>query len=169
MKKFLLFTMLFGSASFSAFAQTNVNQPARNKAEQEVIAVNQQYVDALVKKDGAAFERILADEFAETDTAIGVGNDKQMFLAPYKNGAIFSAPGLESIDVSDPKVSIHKDTAVLTSRQTLKGKTKDGQAYRVPILLTSVFTKRHGRWQIVATHASRIDQLQAQTSNVSSK
>lgn len=160
MKNFLIIMMLIGLASFSATAQTGENQASGSKTEQEVVAVYRQYVDALVKKDGVALERILAESFADTDTIVGATTNREHFFAPYKNGAI-SAGSLESVDTSKPIVSIHKKTAVLTSRAAFNGKAKDGQTYSVPVLLTFVFTKEQGRWQIVSTHASRIDKLQA--------
>ncbi len=166
--KTLALVALIASASLTAIAQTNEPRPARTKTEQEVVAANQRYIDALVRKDGAALEGILADDFSETDTAIGEIKSKELFMAPYKSGAI-SDSGLGAIEAGDPKVSVHGGTAVLTVRATFKGQAADGQAYRVPVLLTSVFVKQRGRWRVIATHGTALDRLQAQTGALISK
>lgn len=167
MRRSFALVVMFAAASLPALAQANVNQGARSKAEQDVVTVYQQFNDALVKKDAAALERILADDFSETDTSIGVIKSKEFFLAPYKDGSV-SGQGLEAVEAKDSKVSIHGGTAVLTARVVLRGRTRDGQSYNVPALITSVFGKRDGRWRMIASHGSRIDTLQAQVGNLSS-
>lgn len=168
MRRSLALVIILAAASLTAPAQTGVNQVDQSTAGQAVVAAYQQFNEALVKKDGAALERILADNFSETDTFVGVIKTREIFLGAYRDGSAVRG-GLEAVEVKDPKVSVHGGTAVLTARAEVKGRVRNGQSYSVPVLITTVFEMQQGRWRMLALHGSRIDTLRANTANPSPK
>ncbi len=63
---------------------------------------------------------------------------------------------IDSYDFSDVKIHAYGDTAVMRSRYTQKA-TVGGQDRSGSMLVTDVWVKRDGRWQIVARHTSWLD------------
>jgi ketosteroid isomerase-like protein len=55
----------------------------------------------------------------------------------------------------DYNVKVIGDAAIVTGRSTVKG-TRDGKDWNGQERWTDMFVRRNGRWQAVATHASRI-------------
>ena len=148
-------TLLTIAASCLALGQTPVKKGDLAKTqhgniERELIKLEHEWADAVVRGDLAVLDRIEANDLIVTDPDGKVSN-KAQDLADVKSGA-FKA---ESIKLDDMKVQVYGDTAVVTGRTTMKGQynSRDisGQ-YR----WTDVFVKRQGRWQVVATHACQI-------------
>jgi ketosteroid isomerase-like protein len=168
MRSSFALVVLLLAAALPASGQAGEPQAGRSQAGQDVVAVYRQFNDAMVRKDGAALERILADDFSETDTSIGVIKSRADFVAPYRAG-LTPGGGLEAVEANDPKVSLHGGTAVLTVRAVFRGRTRDGEGYSVPALITAVFEKQRGRWRMIAAHGSRIDTPQPQAGSLSAK
>jgi len=107
---------------------------------------------ALLKKDVAGFAGIFAED------AVMVGPDgaaqtKAQLLADVKSGALM----LQSSEISDLKVKVYGESAVAsyitTDKGTYKGRDISGK-YR----WTDTFVHRGGKWQIVATQGTPIQQ-----------
>jgi ketosteroid isomerase-like protein len=132
-------------------AQT-LAQPTSGSVEQELIKLEKQWGDALVKPDLAFLDQICADDWIFTDPDGNVWTKAQS-LSLLKSGEDVYT----SLATDDWKVHVYGDVAVVTARntvkETFKGKDVSGQAR-----FTDTFVKRAGRWQCVATHASRIPQ-----------
>jgi hypothetical protein len=115
----------------------------------------------MLRRDTTTLERILADEFLSMDTANrGEGITKRLVIDSYKanpNPPAGSAGRWNSFDIADSVVSVHGNTAVLTSREVVKGVTPNGQGFTSNSLVTTVFTKRQGGWRIIATHGRRLN------------
>ena len=75
---------------------------------------------------------------------------KAQDLARVKNSSTASPSVL-----SDMKVHVYGDTAVVTGVNTTNW-TADGKQVVGPIRFTDVFVKREGRWQVVASHGSKV-------------
>lgn len=152
--RLLVIALLTIAASYLTLGQTPAKQADRanqqGKVEQELIKLEHEWADAVVRGDIAVLDRIEADDLIVTDPDGKVSN-KAQGLADIKSGAF----KVESIKLDDMKVQAYWDTAVVTGRTTMKGqynsRDSSGQ-YR----WTDVFVKRQGRWQVVATHASQI-------------
>jgi len=127
-------------------------QPKSGSVEQELIKLEKEWTDALVKRDVAFLDRILADDYTSTDTDGNVFT-KTENLELLKSGEYV----LLSQVADDLKVRVYGDAAVYMARTTdkaqFKGKDISGQ-YR----WTDTWVRRAGRWQCVATHGSRIAQ-----------
>jgi ketosteroid isomerase-like protein len=134
-----------------ASAQT----PAQTKigaAEQEVLNLFQDWMNAEVKGDVEFVDRFLAEDWVSTDPAGNVWT-KSQFLGGLKSGA----GAVLSFSLDNMKARIYGDAAVVTGRMTAK-QTFQGQDISGQYQCTDTLIKKDGRWQCVATHLSRIAQ-----------
>ncbi len=135
----------------AAWAQAPV-QPKSGSAEQELIKLEKEWADALVKSDLAFLDTILADDYMSTDSEGTVGNKAQE-IATLKSGDYV----LVSTVLDNIKVHVYGDAAVYFGRSTDKaqfnGKDISGQ-YQ----WTDTWIRNGGRWQCVASHGSKIAQ-----------
>ena len=140
--------VLFGLAgvvilSIGVAAQTG-------NVEQTLLQLERDWEQANAKNDTVALERILAPEFVSTDSDGRLTTRAENF-ARRKSGQVkFTA-----FTQDDYKVHVIGDTAIVTGRSTIKG-IRDGKDWSGQERWTDVFVRRNGRWQAVATHASRI-------------
>lgn len=145
MRKILLVTFLFIAAATPAFAQTAAKTEQNNSAaEQAVLTLTQEWLDAETKVDRAALNRIIADDFVGTGPR-GTTVSKTDVIP--REGS--EAHGL-AISGQDIKVRVFGDTAIVTGRGVPK--VRD----RPELRITVVFVKRADRWQMVAGHLSPV-------------
>ena len=156
MKKITLtIAILFAAAAF-AFAQNNDKQKTKTgKDEQQVVALTKSYLDAVIKRDPAAIDRVLADDYMEF-SHFGVILNKAQILNDTKSPVSADAGKLESFDVTEQKVRIYDNTAVSTARITAHFKTKDGKPGTDATYYTVVAVRKNGQWQMVSAHGNRI-------------
>lgn len=129
---------------------TNSSANQTSQAEQEVLKLNKEYDEAIVRRDAAAFDRLMADDFSYTSSD-GEVVTKAQEMANLKSGDT----KLESGQSHDTQVRVYGDAAVVTGRWASKG-TRKGKAFDDHERYTTVYVKRDGRWQIVSDHTSRI-------------
>jgi hypothetical protein len=127
-------------------------QTTSKTIEEELIKLENQWSDAMVKMDLAFLGRHLSDEYVEW-SPYGTSMTKAELIASLKSGDL----KVLSMVVDDIKVRVYADTAVVTGRTILKdvfkGMESSGQ-YR----WTDIWAKIAGRWQCVAAHASQVAQ-----------
>jgi len=119
-----------------------------NPAERDILKLENDWSTAWEKKDTAFLQKLFADEYLSTDHE-GTTSTKAQDLANVAQTTT------TSFALTDMKVHVYGDTAVVTGLNTLKAtfKGKDiSGAYR----FTDVFVKRDGRWQVVATQGSLV-------------
>jgi len=118
--------------------------------EQIIKQLEQEWADALPKRDQAAIDRITSADWVLTDPE-GRLIAKAQADADLKSGTV----KFESIKLDELKVRLFGDTAVVhgleSEKSSYKGKDTSG-LYR----FTDVFVKRNGRWQAIATHVTRV-------------
>ncbi|MGA2361368.1 MAG: nuclear transport factor 2 family protein [Candidatus Aminicenantales bacterium] len=133
----------------AVFAQTAA-KPKSGSAEQELLKLEQEWGDALVKPDLAFLDRILGEDYMFTSPEGEVLTKAQM-LAELKSGEDV----VSSVVNFDMKVRVYGNAAVVTGhstdKETVKGKDISGE-YR----WTDTWIRKGGRWQCVADHASRV-------------
>lgn len=117
--------------------------------EHDLIKLENDWLQAFFKNDGAFADRFLADDYLGTDEH-GDIRDKAQTIAEIKAGAHRSTSGV----LDNITVRVYGDAAVVTGRHIMKGLFQ-GKEYRSPYLWTDVFIKRGGRWQAVASHVSK--------------
>lgn len=121
----------------------------------EIESLEMQWRDAVVGNNVSQMDHLLADDYIGI-SANGTVETKTQELAQRRAGTV----RIQSLDLSDLKVRVYGDTAVVTSRAELTG--VNGQSdisgnYRY----TRVYNKRLGQWKIVSFEASRIHDVDA--------
>ncbi len=154
MKKILAGVIVFALMTpWFAFGQGTPRQAASSESssvEKELIKLEDGCNDAYVKVDVAFLDRILADDYTDTDQN-GIVSTKTQDIADLKSGDF----KLTSCVCDDYKVRVYGNAAVVTARLTMKAQYK-GQDVSGAYRLTDTWVKRSGRWQCVATHLSKI-------------
>ena len=113
---------------------------ASSSVEQDIIKLEQAATDAQFKKDRAALERLLADDYLYTHSNGFVLNKTQEIAESMSSDVQWT-----DSKFADLKVRIFGDVAVLTGRQTIQG-TATGYVPG-PRRITDIFVKRSGRWE----------------------
>ena len=147
------------AASSMAFGQeANVVKAKRSRSngsvEQAIQRLHLEYGQAQLTNDIAMLERVWADDHTFTNT-FGVVQTKAERLAEMKSGA----RKLESFKLDDIQVRVYGNTAVVTSRATLKMQLR-GQEISLQARGIDVYVRKKGWWQLVAAQATRIAQQQ---------
>jgi ketosteroid isomerase-like protein len=107
---------------------------------------------AIVNKDAAALERLLANEFNGT-TPTGNTYSREMAIADLKNGTY----DVTMMDLDQIDVNVFGNMAVaFTSQNEIS--TYGNQDFSGHYHYTDVWVKKNGRWQVVASHGSRFDE-----------
>jgi hypothetical protein len=118
--------------------------------EEEIVKLENELNDALVRGDIKAQHRILADGWTETEED-GAVTTKGSLIADLKSGKLKSTYA----KLSQPKVKVYGDAAVITFQNAQKG-SYDGKEISGEYRITDTWIKRDGRWQMVAAHVSKI-------------
>jgi len=112
--------------------------------EDEIKKMEMERAAAAVKADTATLERMTADDYTFINRR-GQLLTKAETMSRLKSGDI----KLTANDVSDLKVRVYGNTAVVNGRVDVKG-TMAGKDSSGPVLFTRVYVKKDGRWQSVA-------------------
>ena len=114
-------------------------------AERALFALEEEWTRALVARDAATFDRLLAPRFVYTENA-EVLTKRQLIDAVVRGTDTVETAGNE-----DMKAYVYGNTAVVTGWLVTKGRGKDGpfnRRYRY----TDTWAKRSGQWQVIAAH-----------------
>jgi ketosteroid isomerase-like protein len=130
-------------------AATITAAPGSEDVEAVIAQLERDWAAAIVAKDVAALERLLADDFGGT-SANGQRYTKTEAIEDVKTGKYLA----ESIDLGGIAVRAFGDTAVVTFDQTEKSKFQ-GEECSGQYNFTDVWIKRNGEWRAVASHGSR--------------
>jgi ketosteroid isomerase-like protein len=151
MKRILAVAVLVVVATSLALGQMADKQEKKGKGgtEQALMQMERDWTEAALKKDAAALDKILADDWVGQGPT-GVAT-KAEALADLKSGD----NKIESETLGDMKVRVFGDTAVVTGsddeKSSYKGKDTSGH-----YLWTDVFVKRQGRWQAAASQGTLV-------------
>jgi Protein of unknown function (DUF3225). len=144
MKRIIPYIAMTGALLSFAFAQGQQESTDRN-SKQEVEQIIDKYRAAFLRQDIPTLEKIWADDYVFVN-AFGEVLTKEQRLANLKSGAT----ALESINEEEkPTVRVHQNSAVATSRVTLKGQYS-GQPVSGQYRSTLVWVKGPNGWQLVA-------------------
>lgn len=112
----------------------------------QLTAIEHEWNDANIKGNKAVVRRIVANEFRGVGANGSVENKEQMLANLEPN------PNIASLKLSDLKISLAGNTAVITGLNTAKG--KNGQ--RLTFRFTDTFLWRDGRWQAISSQATQV-------------
>ena len=135
----------------SSFVQGQSNDSKRKSLAQQLELLQRAEVEAENKKDLAALDRLLSEDFIFTAPG-GAVSDKKKFIEEAKN----AEPELgQQIDYDETRAFAYGNTAVVTNVLIVKGRDKDGKDYRNRYRNTVVWVRQHGHWRMAAIHVSR--------------
>ena len=126
----------------------NQNQPS-SATLQELKKLDSKLDDAYLRGDRKLFERVLADDMISVNAQGDVAR-KTEILSQISH----PAAGLKfSILAEDIQVYLFGDTAIVTSRKTLKEEqSSSSDQYRD----TNTYVRKDGRWQLIAGQQARL-------------
>lgn len=128
-------------------AQSNSSESA--EVARELTRIEQQLADTWRRGHCSAWGAMLAPDWSVihlTGTVITKAEALQMCKA--------SAVPIETFEVDEISVRAFGEAAVVTGRTTVV--TGGAAAARVELRFTDVFIRRGGRWQVVASQATRL-------------
>lgn len=153
MKRLLVTAGLAIAASSFVLCQTKEKRAGyADNPEQEFRERLRAWDEAYAGRNTEALSRILADDFVFTNASGAVLNKAQYIMATIK------APDMTletSVGSEDVKVRVYGDAAVVTSRGAGRGQPGNRNP-TVRYRYTDVWVKQQGRWQAVASQATRI-------------
>ena len=120
-------------------------------AEGAIKRLDRQLSQALLLRDSTTLDDLIADDYTFTNP-LGEVTNKTLTMAGIDSGLL-----LHSLDIKNVTVQIYGDTASVSGVATIEGwfKTRDiNGLYRY----SDVYMRRHGRWQVVATQAVRVEE-----------
>jgi len=130
-------------------------QTQTGSVEQELIKLENEWGEAIVKRDAASIDmlrdRLMADEF------IMMYDGSVFTKAQYFEYAKSIKEEILSFEMDEWKVRVYGDAAVVMGRGTMKMRLA-GKETTNQWRFTDTWVKRAGRWQCVAGHNSTIPQ-----------
>ena len=133
------------AVAFSLATLTTTSAYAQGASvEEQLKKMEADRAAAVVKGDVAMLEGQTSDDYILIN-ANGQVTDKATTMNDIKTGVI----KLTANEVSDRKVRVYGDTAVVTGKASAKG-TIRGRALTGPVMFTRVYVKKGGKWQSVA-------------------
>jgi uncharacterized protein DUF4440 len=120
--------------------------------QQEILNLERTRVAAMVDRNLAALEAILADDLSYTHSG-GRTDTKASFIK------LIADPthGYLGVDYSEEEVRpCGRDGAVVRGRAQISLVREGGEKISYPVLFLDVFARHDNRWQLVAWQATRI-------------
>ena len=147
-----LLVLVFAVSIWAQYQTTISPRPKRVDVERELLTLEKDWGNALVKSDTAFIDRVTTEDWTWT------GPDGNVFTKAQSLAMLKSGEDLVSSLVTDNmKARVYGDAAVVTGRntvkETMKGKDVSGQ-YQ----WTDFFVKRDGRWLCMASVGSKVPQ-----------
>ncbi|HEY7546839.1 MAG TPA: nuclear transport factor 2 family protein [Blastocatellia bacterium] len=118
--------------------------------EQKLRRMNEEWVEALIKKDTATLNRFMDERCIFTDAL--TGDDKAQFISDLETGDL----AVNSLTRDNVEVRVYGSTAVMTALDTADWQYK-GRHIQGHYRTIHVYAERGGVWQIVAIQASHIE------------
>jgi ketosteroid isomerase-like protein len=159
MKEALLRTMLFAliTAAGTSTVFTETSHPPTSKvspAETEVRRANSEEVDAFLRNDPKAMERLWSEDFVVTNP-LNKFVTKQQVLGTVHAGVLV----ITSLDRQIEYLRVYGDTVIVAGNETVVWGGKMPNAGKTEHLrFTGIWMKRRGHWQEVARHANIVPQ-----------
>jgi hypothetical protein len=130
------------SKKASSTSQSRVDK----KLERDILSAENQFRQAIAKRDAALIERILADYYADTYEGSDRAVSKKLAVTRYQSGVL----PYYSID-ENRKISVRADIVVIEGiSHTQKSVTNDVASSGRQTYVKRLWTKKQGSWQLIA-------------------
>jgi ketosteroid isomerase-like protein len=177
MKRILIICTLAVAVSSFVLGQTKDKQADQKQAvpnspaEREIMKLENELVEAGLRGDASAADRLMADDyfFLARDGVVHE-NLKAALLVRMKSGesgvALLARMRADESDESTPQaakiddtqIHIYGDTGVVIVRSTYKSRGADGRVVEFPTRYLHVWARQQGQWRLVAGSSTRIEQ-----------
>ena len=148
-----VFVIAFLIVVASSYAQGQSKGRHSKSLEQELLQLQRAQYEAEDKKDFAALDRILSDDFIFT-APNGAVSDKKKFIAGVRND---DEPASDQTLTYDEVTTYdYGKTAVVSYLLLVKGRDKDGKDYTNRYRNTVVWVNQQRRWRMAAIHVTRV-------------
>jgi len=146
--------MLIGSANYAAAqtSRTDISSQPQTTVDGEIKSLEEARNQAVLHGDVAALDRMTSDDYTFI-TLRGELRTKSDILKGFASGSFH----YDSRQVSDLKVRVYGDTAIVTERSVQKG-MENGKDYSGDYRFTRVYVKENGHWLTVALQTTLIQQ-----------
>ena len=151
----VLFLLVLAALRWSAAtAGSRVASKPPDDALSQLQRTQQQWLDALIRGDRTTVSRILAPEFAFTGRSgrVRLRDEEIAGVRPPAD----SSNRILDLYVDDQTVRVFGDAGVINGRVVEIG-LRNGQDYMLVSRYTDTYTKRAGRWQVVASQLTRLE------------
>ena len=115
--------------------------------------IEQRLAVAWVEGDNLFIEQTLADDWSVTDLTGRVLTKTEVLEEAFSS----KDRQVVSMSIDDVSVRPFDDWAIVTGRTKAAGEYQ-GEAAEVTLRFSDVFVNRHGKWQVVASQATLINQ-----------
>jgi ketosteroid isomerase-like protein len=154
MRHILLSVLLTVVAAAPALAQAERKAaPSKRSVERQLIELERQLSEALVREDAAVLDRLWSNDLVFTFPNGKVSNKAERLTGQKPAAQPSQSESKTSND--EVKVYLYGNTAVVTVLSTWSGKTNN-QEYSSQFQATHVWVRQEGRWQLVAAHVSPV-------------
>ena len=143
-----LIAMLLATLSLSG-AVSYAEPPPDAKAEADIMAAMEVWRHAMMKKDGAALDRLY-----HADLSYGHSNGQIENKAEAIQHMVTTKVDYAAVDLVDTKVRVHGNFALMTGRVNYKQVT-DGKPADVKLFVLHVWTRGPQGWQMIGRQATR--------------
>ena len=119
--------------------------PSAQTVERTLFALEEEWTRALVRRDGATFERLIAPRFVYTE------NDQVMNREELIRGVVSGPDTVASAGNEDMRAYVHGNTAIVTGWLVARGRGASGpfdRRYRH----TDTWHYAGGRWRVIGAH-----------------
>ncbi len=144
------------TTAFLIVAVLSVAAQSKNKnTEQDFLRLHRAEEEAESKKDVAALDRLLNDDFIFV-AANGSVSEKKKFLDEIKGDSEPSPAPQPNLSYEDFKARVYGKTAIVNYILLVSGKDKDGKDYANRYRMSVVWIKQKGNWRISNFHSTRV-------------
>jgi ketosteroid isomerase-like protein len=135
----------------TAFASVLIVPPARaaGPGDKAVLAAQDAWKDAMLKKDQAALEKIFHPDLSYAHSSALVETKQQAI--PH----IVGSPGWEAIEFADTTVRLQGKVAIVNGKVDMHQRNKDKPTTISKLVQLSVWVKGPQGWQMIARQAVR--------------
>jgi ketosteroid isomerase-like protein len=151
MKRAIIFTIVFLTVAAAIVSAQSTNK----NIERELMLLHRMEEEAESKKDIAALDRLLNDDFVFV-AANGSISNKKKFLDDVKGESEPASTLQPILNYEDFKARIYGKTAIVNYVLVVSGKDKDGKDYANLYRMSVVWVKPKTDWRISNFHATRV-------------
>jgi len=126
-------------------------QEVNERLKLEILALEELRIQAMVRRDRAALNSLLADDLSYTHSG-GRTDNKATFLA------LIDSPESSylGVDYSETEVIPALEAVIVRGRAQIRLERATGEKLSYPVWFLDIYARRDGGWQMVAWQATRV-------------